>query len=182
MFGKLLKTDPFLPISSHPPPSFRKIENSHACCCKPHHMLEGCASSCVCFLHFPSTCQFPELSLFEQGGCKSLQYLSFLRGLNGQWPFKHCTWLVPSHAELMSSVRMTAKTWRHPCTWFCLFCLRAPSTVTVKLWNVRRGCSQWDRASLCFGKPCFGSWQCYEGHGSQQEGQFCRFCSALNCE
>lgn len=29
------------------------------------------------FLHFPSTCQFPELFHFEQGRCKSLLYFSF---------------------------------------------------------------------------------------------------------
>lgn len=70
-------------------------------------------------------------------------------------------------------------------------CLRAPSTVTVRVRNMRRGCGQdlslplsvkglWERTPLCLGKPCFGSWQCCGGHGSQllEEGLSYKFCSA----
>lgn len=184
------KLTPFSPCFLQPTPILQ--ENWKQSCL----LLQAppCAGGMCIFLCMFSALSFhmpvPWIIHFEQGGCESLQYFSFPRGLNGQWPFKHCKWLVPSHVELMSSIRMTAKTWGHPCTWFCLLYVWGPFPLQLKVWNMRRGCSQalslplrvrnmWDRTSLCFGKPCFGSWQCYEGHGSQlEEGQSCRFCSA----
>lgn len=163
MFGKLFKTDPFLSLfpPTHPHPS-GKLKTVMPAAASPHHMLEGCASSCVCFLHFPSTCQFlnyPTRSRVDVNPCST-------------FPFSGVS--VDSGALEALEVVNSKPCWAHVSQDGCkslrmslylvlpALCLRAPSPVTVKVWNMRRGCSQafslplhvrnlWDRYHCALG-------------------------------
>lgn len=50
-------------------------------------------------------------------------------------------WVSSQPAKLLSSLRITANTWGHPCAWFCLLCTSvSPIPVAITVRNVKEIC------------------------------------------